>query len=334
MCRKSHVRPFGTPEYTYDALNRAWGKPEKESYFGVNYAGIDNFNNYTGYTYDEVLDLYFAQARFYDPQTKGFTQEDPIKDGLNWYSYVANNPVNRIDPWGLEQIVVSGGRYSTDSGFQYEFIETAIKKINEWAGLNDGENITWIIADEGWSDSDKISFQDALNIAEYGDMARFSIVYISNADQLVDYINNKSGSDRSSDIIHKFALFSHGWSGTVALGYNYSTYNEGLNFTETHIGKINASAFGNPNSAFYSCNTGTGGNSSFAQAWGNKVGGRTWAFIGKSDYTYINSGQPWHKKASRFINGFALGGSHNYPVAATSLLTDGTKPYMGVFTSK
>jgi RHS repeat-associated core domain len=82
---------------TYDA----WGKPEKETYFGVNYAGIDNVNNYTGYTYDEVLDLYFAQNRFYDPQTKGFTQEDPIKDGLNWYSYVSNNPLVNVDPWGL-----------------------------------------------------------------------------------------------------------------------------------------------------------------------------------------------------------------------------------------
>ena len=30
----------------------------------------------------------------------GFTQEDPIKDGLNWYSYVANNPVMFVDPWG------------------------------------------------------------------------------------------------------------------------------------------------------------------------------------------------------------------------------------------
>ena len=27
--------------------------------------------------------------------------EDPIKDGLNWYAYCGNNPVNRIDPWGL-----------------------------------------------------------------------------------------------------------------------------------------------------------------------------------------------------------------------------------------
>jgi len=48
-----------------------------------------------------VLELYFAQNRFYDPQTKGFTQEDPIKDGLNWYSYVSNNPLNRTDSFGL-----------------------------------------------------------------------------------------------------------------------------------------------------------------------------------------------------------------------------------------
>ena len=28
--------------------------------------------------------------------------EDPIKDGLNWYSYCDNNPINRWDPSGLE----------------------------------------------------------------------------------------------------------------------------------------------------------------------------------------------------------------------------------------
>ena len=30
-----------------------------------------------------------------------FTQEDPAKDGLNWYAYCGNNPVNFVDPWGL-----------------------------------------------------------------------------------------------------------------------------------------------------------------------------------------------------------------------------------------
>ena len=111
---------------TYDA----WGRPEKETYFGVNYAGIDNFNNYTGYTYDEVLELYFAQARFYDPQTKGFTQEDPIKDGLNWYSYVSNNPLVNVDPWGLYYI------YQRNDG-RYEIVT----KKEGWVFIDAGINV-------------------------------------------------------------------------------------------------------------------------------------------------------------------------------------------------
>ena len=29
---------------------------------------------------------------------------DPIRDGLNWYAYCGGDPVNRIDPWGLETL--------------------------------------------------------------------------------------------------------------------------------------------------------------------------------------------------------------------------------------
>ena len=47
-----------------------------------------------------MLDLYFAQNRFYDPADHRFTQEDPIKDGENWYGYCGNNPVNSTDPDG------------------------------------------------------------------------------------------------------------------------------------------------------------------------------------------------------------------------------------------
>ena len=81
------------------------GNPLTETYTDTNFSGIDNSNNYTGYTWDEVLDLYFAQNRFYDPADHRFTQEDPIKDGENWYAYCGNNPCIIIDVSGLDSYI-------------------------------------------------------------------------------------------------------------------------------------------------------------------------------------------------------------------------------------
>lgn len=57
--------------------------------------------NYTGHPYDKALGIYFAEARFYDPQTKSFMAVDPDKDGNNWYQYCGSNPVNYWDPTGM-----------------------------------------------------------------------------------------------------------------------------------------------------------------------------------------------------------------------------------------
>jgi uncharacterized protein RhaS with RHS repeats len=43
-------------------------------------------------------------VRYYNPVTGRYISRDPIgyADGLNNYLYVHNNPINRIDPLGLE----------------------------------------------------------------------------------------------------------------------------------------------------------------------------------------------------------------------------------------
>ena len=61
----------------------------------------DNTRKFTGKEFDADSNLYYYGARYYDPYIGRFTQRDPIADGVNWYAYVANNPLRFIDPTGL-----------------------------------------------------------------------------------------------------------------------------------------------------------------------------------------------------------------------------------------
>lgn len=57
---------------------------------------------YTGQTWLGELGLYNYKARIYSPTLGRFLQTDPTgyDDGLNWYTYVGNDPMNRSDPTG------------------------------------------------------------------------------------------------------------------------------------------------------------------------------------------------------------------------------------------
>jgi RHS repeat-associated protein len=69
---------------------------------------VENPFEYTGREFDDETGLYFYRNRYYDPLTGRFIQEDPLAFGsgdLNLYRYVLNNPVNRIDPFGLQDTV-------------------------------------------------------------------------------------------------------------------------------------------------------------------------------------------------------------------------------------
>ena len=53
-----------------------------------------------------MFDLYFAQNRFYNPDTRQFITQDPIKDGMNWYVYCDANPLVRVDWLGLKPVSI------------------------------------------------------------------------------------------------------------------------------------------------------------------------------------------------------------------------------------
>ncbi len=92
--------PTGTVQnrYQYDA----WGNYRTQSGPQWNPFG------FTGYEYDEETDLYYAKARFYDPEVGRFLTEDPAEPdlttppSLHRYLYAYGNPTRYWDPLGRE----------------------------------------------------------------------------------------------------------------------------------------------------------------------------------------------------------------------------------------
>jgi len=84
--------------YTYSSFGKL------ESQLELNFIQPYTF---TGREFDTETGLYFYRARYYNPNTGRFLQEDPLAfagGDPNVYLYVGNNPVSYVDPFGDSKI--------------------------------------------------------------------------------------------------------------------------------------------------------------------------------------------------------------------------------------
>ena len=84
----------------------------------------ENPFRYCGEYYDSETGWVYLRNRYYNPETGRFINEDPARDGSNWYTYCKNNPVTFVDPWGL---------YDRWAAVDYAMKYSIFSRKSEWA---------------------------------------------------------------------------------------------------------------------------------------------------------------------------------------------------------
>ena len=117
--------------YDYDAYGNEYARD----------LGDSNPFRYCGEYYDTETGFIYLRARYYDPMVGRFTSVDPIKDGLNWYSYCYNNPVNYVDLNGEKPFSI----FSSPLEKAKDFIKSVLGIAAAYVLIVYGEDIQKIV---------------------------------------------------------------------------------------------------------------------------------------------------------------------------------------------
>ena len=98
---------------------------------------VPNAIRYNHEYYDTESGFYYLRGRYYDPSIRRFTTPDPAEDGINWYAYCGNNPVDFIDPSGYARVRLQsmlGKDYRIQTYVSGDDLDEVIKDVPSLVG--------------------------------------------------------------------------------------------------------------------------------------------------------------------------------------------------------
>lgn len=135
----TYLDGLGSPVASTDwSGNVVW----RDSYTPFGEKRVDPTGNrdkpsFTGHIDDDATGLTYMQARYYEPTLGRFLASDPVgfveggATHFNRYTYVANNPINSIDPNGLEAFYISRPVYFRSMPADHAFVGVKDDKTGE-----------------------------------------------------------------------------------------------------------------------------------------------------------------------------------------------------------
>jgi len=103
-------------KYEYDVFGGTTIKDASDNV--LTESAIGNPYGFTGRRLDTETDNYYYRMRYYNPDIGRFLQPDPpyAYSSMGLYHYCWNNPINWVDPYGLQGFVGLGGSGTAGTG--------------------------------------------------------------------------------------------------------------------------------------------------------------------------------------------------------------------------